>query len=80
MNLFRARRVLLAVQRDENRRLRVRRPGNISDVREMVQEGLLDANLNDGSEGSATVLGTLTDAGRRFLQTFPVKYRFCVMR
>jgi hypothetical protein len=80
MNLFRARRVLLAVQRDENRRLRVRRPGNISDVREMVQEGLLDANLNDGSEGSATVLGTLTDAGRRFLQAFPVKYRFCVMR
>jgi hypothetical protein len=80
MNLFRARRVLLAVQRDENRRLRVRRPGNISDVREMVQEGLLDANLNDGCEGSGTVLGTLTDAGRRFLQTFPVKYRFCAAR
>jgi hypothetical protein len=77
MNLFRARRVLLAVQRDENRHLRVRRPGNISDVREMVQEGLLEANLSDGSEGSATVLGTLTGAGRRFVQTFPVKYRFC---
>jgi hypothetical protein len=80
MNVFRARRILLAVQRDENRHLRVRRPGNISDVREMVQEGLLDANLNDGSEGFATVLGTLTDAGRRFLQTFPVKYRFCAAR
>ena len=80
MNLFRARKVLLAIQRDENRHLRVRRPGNISDVREMVQEGLLDANLNDGAEGSATVLGTLTDAGRRFLQAFPVKYRFCAAR
>jgi hypothetical protein len=80
MNLFRARRVLLAVQRDENRHLRVRRPGNISDVREMVQEGLLAANLNDDPKGSVTVLGTLTDAGRRFLQTFPVKYRFCAAR
>jgi hypothetical protein len=45
-----------------------------------VEEGLLDANLNDGSERSVTVLGTLTDAGRRFLQTFPVKYRFCAAR
>ena len=80
MNLFRARRVLLAVQRDENRHLRVRRPANISDVREMVQEGLLAANLNDGPKGSVTVLGTLTDAGRSFLQTFPVKYRFCAAR
>jgi hypothetical protein len=80
MNVFRARRVLLAVQRDETRHLRVRRPENNSDVCEMVQEGLLDANLSDGSEGSATVLGTLTDAGRRFLQTFPVKYRFCDAR
>jgi len=80
MNLLRARRVLLAVQRDENRHLRVRRPGNISDVREMVQEGLLEANLSDGSEGSATVLGTLTDAGRRLVQMFPVKYRFCAAR
>ena len=80
MNVFRARRVLLAVQRDENRHLRVRRLGNISDVREMVQEGLLDANLTDGSEGSGTVLGTLTDAGRRFLQTFPATYRFCAAR
>ena len=80
MNVFRARRLLLAVQRDEKRHLRVRRPGNISDVREMVQEGLLEANLSDGSEGSATVLGTLTEAGRRFVQTFPVKYRFCAAR
>lgn len=80
MNVFRARRVLLAVQRRENRHLRVCRPENNSDVRDMVQEGLLDANLSDGSEGSATVLGTLTDAGRRFLQTFPAKYRFCDAR
>ena len=75
MNVFRARKVLLAVQR--HRHLHVRRPENNSDVREMVQEGLLDADLSDGSEGSATVLGTLTDAGRSFLHTFPVKYRFC---
>lgn len=80
MNVFRARKVLLAVQRDENRHLCVRRPENNSDVRELVQEGLLDANLSDASEGSTMVLGAVTDAGRRFLQTFPVKYRFCEVR
>lgn len=80
MNLSRARKVLLAVQRNENRHLHVRRPANDFDVREMVQAGLLDASLSDGSQGSATVLGTLTEAGRRFLGTFPVNYRFCEAR
>lgn len=80
MNLFRARKVLLAVQRDENRQLHVRRPQNNSDVRQLVQEGLLDANLSDGADGSETVLGRLTDTGRRFLQTFPVRYRLCDTR
>ena len=78
MNVFRARKVLLAVQRHGH--LHVRRPENNFDVRQMVQEGLLNANLSDGSEGSATVLGTLTEAGCNFLQTFPVKYRFCEAR
>lgn len=80
MNVFRARRVLLAVQRHKNRHLSVRRPENNADVREMVQDGLLDANLSDGSDGSPTVLGTLTEAGRKFLQAFPLHYRFCGAR
>jgi hypothetical protein len=41
----------------------------------MVKEGLLSATLGDGSRGSATVVTTLTDAGRRFLQIFPASYR-----
>ena len=80
MNLFRARRVLRAVQRHGHRRLRVHRPENNSAIREIVQEGLLHASLNDGSEESATVLGTVTEAGRRFLETFPAKYRLCEER
>ncbi|HEY2713760.1 MAG TPA: hypothetical protein VGI60_14695 [Chthoniobacterales bacterium] len=43
----------------------------------MVEAGLLNAELSDGSAQSATVLGTLTDGGRRFLQIFPANYRFC---
>ena len=80
MNLFRAQKALRAVQRREHRRLRVHRAANDADVREMVQAGLIDAALGDGSSGSATVLMTLTDAGRRFLQMFPSRYRFCEAR
>jgi hypothetical protein len=80
MNLFRARRVLLAIQRREQRHLQVRRPENKSDVSELVQEGLLDANLGDGVAGCATVPGPLTDAGRKFLLKFPARYRFCEAR
>ena len=80
MNLFRAQKALLAVQRVGNRHLRVRRPQNDADVREMVQAGLVDAALSDDSHQSATVLMRLTDAGRRFLQLFPAKYRFCEAR
>jgi hypothetical protein len=77
MNLARAQKALLAVQRRDNRHLRVYRPKNDADVREMVQAGLLNATLSNGSRESTTVLGTLTDAGRRFLQIFPARYRFC---
>ncbi len=77
MNIARAQKALLAVQRSDTRHLRVRRPANDADVREMVQAGLLHATLSDGSAGSATVLCTLTDAGRRFLQIFPARYRLC---
>ena len=80
MNLFRAQKALRAVQRRENRQLRVRRPANAEDVREMVQAGLVDAALSDGSSESPTVLMQLTDAGRRFLQMFPSRYRFCEAR
>jgi hypothetical protein len=80
MNLARAQKVLLAIQRHGHRHLRVRRPGNEADVREMVREGLVSATINDGSRESATVLGTLTDAGRRFLQAFPARFRFCDAR
>jgi hypothetical protein len=80
MNLLRAQKALLAVQRRENRHLRVYRPANDSDVREMVQEGLVEAMLSDGSSESGTVLCTLTDAGRRFLQIFPARYRLCEAR
>ena len=77
MNLARARKALLAIKRHEHRHLSVHRPANEAEVREMVDEGLLSARLSDGSRGSRTVLGTLTDAGRRFLQLFPAKFRFC---
>jgi|KBSMisStaDraftv2_1062788.scaffolds.fasta_scaffold1589305_1 hypothetical protein len=65
------------MQRRENRPLRVHRPENDNDVREMVEEGLIIAVLSDGSEHSATVLDSVTDAGRRFLQIFPAGYRLC---
>ena len=80
MNLARARKALLAVQRCEHRHLRVRRAANDADVREMVEEGLLEAALSNDPRKSATVVGTLTDAGRRFLQLFPARYRFCEAR
>ncbi len=80
MNLARTQKALLAVERYQHRYLRVRRPSNDADVREMVQEGLLEAALSDGSRESATVLGTLTDAGRRYLQIFPARYRLCQAR
>ena len=80
MNLFRAQKALLALQRHEHRQLRVRRSVNDADVREMVEAGLIDAALGDGSSQSATVLMKLTDAGRRFLQIFPARYRFCEAR
>ncbi len=77
MNLARAQKALLAIQRHEHRHLRVRRAENAADVREMVEEGLLSANLSDGSQESVTVLGALTDAGRTFLRCFPARFRFC---
>lgn len=75
MNLLRAQKALLAMQRRPDRQLCVRRPANDLDVREMMHEGLLDATMSDGSR--AIVLDTLTDAGRRFLQVFPARFRFC---
>ncbi len=80
MNLARTQKALLAVQRYQHWHLRVRRPVNGAYVREMVQEGLLKATLSDGSRESATVLGTLTEPGRRYLQIFPAKYRLCEAR
>ena len=80
MNLFRAQKALLAVQRHEDRYLRVHRPENTADVWEMVQAGLVDAAPSDGSSAPGTVLMKLTDAGRRFLQMFPARYRFCEAR
>lgn len=77
MNLLRAQKALLAVQRNEARRLRVHRAENEADVREIVQAGLLNAELSDGSSQSVTVLGSLTSSGRRFLRVFPARYRFC---
>ena len=76
-DIARAQKALLAVQRRESRQLRVHRPKNDSDVREMVEAGLLNAELSDGSPQSATVLGPLTDGGRKFLQIFHAHYRFC---
>lgn len=80
MNLARARKALLAVQRCERRHLRVQRPANDAHVRELVQEGLLEAAFSDDPRQSATLVGTLTDAGREFLQLFPARYRFCEAR
>jgi len=80
INLARARKALLAIQRRESRHLRVRRPKNDADVREMVHAGLLNVELSDGSSESATVLVTITDAGREFLKIFPPRYRFCDAR
>ncbi len=80
MNLVRAQKALLAIQRSQRRHLRVHRPANEADVREMVKEGLLSATLSDGSRESAIVVDALTDAGRRFLQIFPQSYRLCEAR
>ena len=77
MNLVRAQKALLAIQRCQHRHLCVRRPANDADIREMVKEGLLSATLSDGSGESATVLESPTEAGRRFLQIFPRAYRLC---
>ena len=77
MNLARARKALLAVARREHRHLEIRRPANDADVREMVEEGLVEATLSDASRNSPTVVRRLTDAGRRFLGIFPAGYRFC---
>ncbi len=79
MNLARAQKALLAIQRCEHRQLHVRRAANEDDVREMVREGLVSATLSDSLEFD-TVLGTVTDAGRRFLQMFPARFRFCDAR
>jgi len=68
------------MRRHENRHLQVRRPKNDRHVREMVEEGLINAELSDGLEHSVTVLGTITDAGRRFMQIFPARYRLCDAR
>ena len=80
MNLFRAQKALLAVERIDKRPLRIRRPENNADIREMVEAGLVDAALSDVSTESTPVLMQLTDAGRRFLQIFPARYRFCEAR
>ena len=77
MNLARAQRVLLAMERCDNRPLHVRRTRNETDVREMTRAGLIDATLSDGSAGSVTVTSAVTEAGRQFLRTFPASYRFC---
>lgn len=77
MNLFRARKALLALQRREHRQLLIRRTANLADVREMVEEGLLTVTFGDSSPKSPVVIGTVTDAGRRFLKIFPAHYRFC---
>ena len=80
MNLLRAQKALLAIQRHEHRHLQVRRPANDADVREMVQEGLLQVTFGQGSPESPIIVETLTDAGRKFLQIFPARYRFCDAR
>lgn len=80
MNLARAQKALLAVQRCEHRHLHVRRPANDADVREMVQEGFLNADLSEDPHVRATVIASLTDGGRRFLQMFPATYRLCEAR
>lgn len=77
MNLARAQKALLAIQRRDGRQLRVYRPANDADVREMVEAGLLNPPLSDTSSASAIVVGAMTDAGRKFLQIFPARYRLC---
>ena len=77
MNLARTRSVLLAIERYEQRPLRIWRTRNEVAVREMADAGLIQASLSDGSPGSVTSLAALTEAGRQFLRIFPAKYRFC---
>ena len=79
MNLARAQEVLRALERCK-RTLRIRRMQNDADVRDIADAGLIEASLADGSPGSVTSTGAVTDAGRRFLQAFPQSYRFCDAR
>ncbi len=73
MNLFRTQRALLAMQRSGSRALRIWRPRNEADLRELSEEGLVDASFSDGVVSTAT----LTDAGREFLHIFPAGSRMC---
>jgi hypothetical protein len=77
MNLARTRTALLAIQRSEHRALRIWRNRNESDVREMVEAGLIRASVSNGSPGSLTSASAITEAGRQFLRLFPAGYRFC---
>ena len=77
MNLARTRTALLAIQRYEDRALRIWRSRNEEDVREMADAGLINASLSDGSPGSFTCASAVTEAGRHFLRIFPAGYRFC---
>ena len=77
MNLFRTQRALLAIERAESRALRISRARNEADLREMSEEGLIEAHFSDGSPGSVMSTATLTDAGRHFLRVFPSGYRLC---
>lgn len=63
------RKALLAADR-RNTGLRVRREPNVADVHELVEAGLLEATFSDGSAGSETAIGMVTEAGHRFLRTF----------
>ena len=76
MLLVQIRKTLLAAAR-RNTGLRVCRMRNVADVRELVQAGLLEATFGDGSAGSETAIGTVTEAGHQFLRTFRAGYRFC---
>jgi hypothetical protein len=80
MNLLRAQQVLLALKRCDERALRIQRTANEAAVREIAGAGLIEATLADGSPGSVTSTGAVTEAGRRFLHAFPLSYRFCEAR
>src|SRR3954451_16923801 len=78
LNLARAQKALLAIERRDTRHLRVQRAENQADIREMVEAGFLTVSGN--ASESATVLGAVTADGRKFLQLFPSRYRFCDAR